>query len=233
MRRIRKLFRRSKERLAPKYEAYVQSKPMLLLLGIFNWPRRKIRQMYAWVVKWADSKYAERALGGIALAEGSVFPIPPDPLLIAMTTAKPKKYLRFAAICTVASIAGGALGYLIGLGLFETVGRWIVDTYHLQSDFDAIGVRFSESAFLAVLTAAFTPIPFKLVALAAGVFQVNFLVFIAASLIGRGARFFLVATLMHHLGRRYQDKIERYIDLLGIAFIALVVLGFVVVKILI
>jgi membrane protein YqaA with SNARE-associated domain len=226
------MLRWHKDRLAPRYEAYVQSKPLLLLLSMFNWPRRQIRRLYAWVVGWADSKQAERALGGIAFAESSVFPVPPDPLLIAMTTAKPRKWLRFAFICTAASIAGGILGYFIGVGLFETVGRWVVDTYHLQEDFDAIGLRYAESAFLTIVIAAFTPIPYKLIAISAGVFHVNFMVFVAASVLGRGIRFFLVAYLMHHFGRRYKDKIERYVDILSILFIALVVLGFVVVKLL-
>lgn len=228
--RVRSLLSRQRQRWAPRFSAYLESKPLLLALSIFNWPRRKIRQMYGWVVGWSDTPKAERALGAIAIAEGSFFPIPPDPLLIAMTTAKPKKYLRFATICTAASIVGGALGYLIGLVLFETVGQWIVDTYHLQSDFDAIGQRYEDSAFLAVLTAAFTPIPFKLITVSAGVFHVNFIAFIVASIIGRGARFFLVATLMHHLGRRYKDKIERYIDVLGLLFIVLIILGFVAFK---
>lgn len=228
--KIRALFSRHKNRLAPRFSAYMESKPLLLALSIFNWPRRKIRQMYGWVVGWSDTPKAERALGAIAIAEGSFFPIPPDPLLIAMTTAKPKKYLRFATICTGASIAGGILGYLIGLALFGTAGQWVVDTYHLQSDFDAVGQRYEDSAFLTVLTAAFTPIPFKLITISAGVFHVNFIAFIVASIIGRGARFFLVATLAHHLGRRYKDKIERYIDVLGLLFIVLIVLGFLAFK---
>lgn len=186
--------------------------------------------MYRWVVGWSEGKNAERALGGIAFAESSVFPIPPDPLLIAMTTVQPKKYLRFAAICTIASVLGGALGYFIGVGLFETVGRWVIDTYSLHSEFEIIGQRYSENAFLAIFTAAFTPIPYKLIAISAGVFHVNLLVFIIASIIGRGGRFFAVALAMHHFGKRYKDTIEKYIDLLSLAFTALVILGFVAIR---
>lgn len=209
----------------PRYEAFIQTKPVLLLLSIFNWPRKKIRQLYAWVVGWAEKKQAEQALAAIAFSESSFFPVPPDPLLIALTTAKPKKYLRFALIATVFSILGGILGYLIGAVLFETIGNWVIDTYHLHSEYTAIGDRYSSNAFLTIFAAAFTPIPYKLITIAAGGFQVNFVAFILASILGRGIRFFLVATLMYHFGKRYQDKIERYIDLLGLAFIVLIILG--------
>lgn len=203
---------------------------MLLLLSVFNWPRKKIRQAYAWVVGWADKPSSEKALGGIAFAESSFFPIPPDPLLIALTIAKPKKYIRFATITTLSSIAGGILGYFIGVALFESVGQWVIDTYHLESEFAYIETRYAASAFIAIFTAAFTPIPYKLITISAGVFGVNFIVFILASILGRGLRFFLVATLMHHFGARYKDKIEKYIDILGILFILLLVGGIYVVK---
>lgn len=216
----------------PRYEAFVQTKPVLFLLSIFNWPRKTIRRLYGWVVGWAEKKQAERALAGIAFAESSFFPIPPDPLLIALTTAKPKRYLRFALIATTFSILGGVLGYFIGIALFETMGNWVIDTYHLHDEYVSIGARYSENAFLTIFTAAFTPIPYKLITIAAGGFQVNFLAFILASILGRGTRFFLVATLMHHFGKRYQDKIEKYIDLLGLAFLALVILGVAALKLL-
>jgi len=212
------------------FERYLQTKPMLLIVSFFNWPRQKIRQLYKWVVSWAETKHAVKALAGLSFAESSFFPLPPDPLLIAVTTVKPHKYLRFATICTVASILGGIFGYLIGLGLFESIGARIIDTYHLQSEFQALGLRYEANAFLAVLTAALTPLPYKLITISAGVFKVNFLAFLAASIIGRGCRFFLVATLMHHFGKRYKDKIEKYIDLLSLLFVALVALGITALK---
>jgi membrane protein YqaA with SNARE-associated domain len=210
----------------PLFQQFLSSKPLLLTMSVFNWPRQIIRRLYAWVVGWSESKNAERALGAIAVAESSFFPIPPDPLLIAMTTVHPKKYLRFALICTVGSVIGGAIGYAIGVGLFETIGLWVVETYHLQNEFDVVGQRYGQNAFLAIVTAGFTPIPYKLFTIAAGVFQVNFLVFILASIIGRGGRFFAVATAMHFFGSRYKDKIEKYIDLLSLAFVAVLILGF-------
>lgn len=214
----------------PRFEAFIETRPALLLLSLFNWPRKKIRQLYGWVIGLSEKKGADRALASIAIAESSFFPIPPDPLLIAMVTAKPNRYLRLAFICTAASVAGGVLGYMIGSGLFETVGKWVIDTYNLHAEFTAIGERYEANSLLTIFTAAFTPIPYKLITISAGVFHVNFVSFIIASIIGRGARFFTVATLMHHFGKRYKDTIEKYIDILSLAFVALLILGVLALK---
>lgn len=215
---------------SPRFGAFVESKPVLFVLSLFGLPSRIIRKLYRWVVGWAGSKRAEQALFGISFAESSFFPIPPDPLLIAMTTVHPKKYIRFALVCTGASVLGGLFGYFIGVALFETVGTWLVSAYHLEAQFKIIGDRYAENAFLTIFTAAFTPIPFKLITIAAGVFRVNLFVFLVAAIIGRGARFFLVAFLMHHFGQRYKDTIEKYVDVLSVAFVALLVAGFMVFK---
>ncbi len=215
---------------SPKWSAFIASKPVLFVLNLFGWPSRVVKKLYRWVVKWAGTRYAERALFGIAFAESSFFPIPPDPLLIAMTTVHPKKYIRFALICTGASVLGGLFGYLIGVTLFETVGVWLVNLYHLEAQFQIIGNRYAENAFLTIFTAAFTPIPFKLITIAAGVFRVNIFIFFLASVIGRGARFFLVAFLMHHFGQRYKDTIEKYVDVFSLAFVVILVAGFMVFK---
>lgn len=217
-------------KFAPKFSSFRQSKPILFGLSVLNWPRKQIRALYNWVVGWAETKRAEQALATIAFLESSVFPIPPDPLLIATATVKPKKYIRLALITTLASIIGGILGYLIGIGLFESIGQWVIDTYELHSEFDAIGVRYNENALLTIFVAAFTPIPYKLITIAAGVFHVNFIIFIIASILGRGGRFFTISFLMHHLGKRYKDKIAQYVDILGLIFIALLILGFVSIK---
>lgn len=215
---------------SPRFQSFIESSPILFVLSCIAWPRKVIRRLYGWVVGWAETRRAEQALAGIAFAESSFFPIPPDPLLIAMVMAKPTHFLRHATICTVASTFGGVFGYLIGLMLFSTVGTWIIETYHLQEEFVHIGTRYEENALLTVFTAAFTPIPYKLITVAAGVFQINFVMFVFGSLIGRGMRFFLVAFLMHHLGRRYKDSIEKYIDILSVAFVALLILGFLALK---
>lgn len=215
---------------SPKFSEFIESKPIFFVLSLFSWPSRMIRRLYRWVVGWAGSRRAEQALFGISFVESSFFPIPPDPLLIAMTTVHPNKFLRFAIICTAASVLGGVFGYSIGVGLFETVGVWVVETYHLEQEFQMIGLRYEENAFLTIFTAAFTPIPFKLITIAAGVFRVNLMEFLVAAVVGRGARFFLVAYLMHHFGKRYKDMIEKYVDIFSLAFVVLLIAGFFAVK---
>ncbi len=201
-----------------------------LLYRILNWPRSAIRGLYQWTMKWGDSPQAEKALAGITFSESSFFPIPPDPLLIAMVTANAKKWFRLALITTVASVLGAVFGYWIGFALFESVGQAIVSFYGLESEFATVGERYDANAFLAILVAGFTPIPFKVFTLAGGLFQINLLTLIIASFMSRGGRFFLVAWLSSLLGAKYKDKIERYIDTLGFIFLALLVLGFVAVR---
>lgn len=219
-----------KKPAAPDYDSFDDTKPTFWLIGLLDRPRNWMRQLYAWVVGWAEKKSAERALAGLSFAESSFFPIPPDPLLIALVTAKPKKWLRLATITTAASVVGGAFGYLIGAALQETIGKLIIDAYGLQSEFVRVGELYDAYTVLVVIIAGFTPIPYKLFSITAGVFAVNFPLFVVASIIGRGGRFFLVAFLMHVFGQRYGDKIEKYIDILGFAFIALLIGGLVVVK---
>lgn len=214
---------------APRFSSFLALKPVALFISLFNWPRRMIRSLYSWVVGWAQTPQAEKALGGIAFAESSFFPIPPDPLLIAMVISQPAKFLRYAIICTSGSVVGGLFGYFIGAVLFGTIGQWIIDTYHLEAAFVAVSDRYNQNAFLTVFTAAFTPIPYKIITITAGVFHIQFISFIIASVLGRGTRFFLVAFFMHYFGRRYKDTIEQYIDIFSLIFVALLVLGFVLI----
>ncbi len=214
-----------RKRIGPAFKKFIQTKPVLWFLGLFGGTRRIIRRLYGWVIGWAEKPQAEKALGAIAVAESSFFPIPPDPLLITMVLARPQKYIRLALICTVGSVVGGVIGYLIGVGLFETVGQWIINTYNLQEEFISVGELYASNAFLALFAAAFTPIPYKIFTIAAGVFYINIPVFVLASILGRGGRFFLVAILMHHFGKRFKDKIEKYVDVLSLAFVVLIILG--------
>lgn len=214
----------------PDFDEFESTKPGFKLINILDGPRNIMRRMYNWVIAWAEKPSAEKALGGLAFAESSFFPIPPDPLLIAMVTARPHKWIRLTLITTVGSVIGGVFGYIIGAGLNETIGKFIVETYSLQSEFAQVGQWYDEYTVLAVIIAGFTPIPYKLFSIAAGVFAVNLPLFVLASFIGRGGRFVLVAFLMHHFGKRYKDTIEKYIDILGFAFIVLLVIGFVSIK---
>lgn len=224
------MIKKSSSKFAPSFSRFLETKPILWLLSGVAWCRRKIRAMYNWVVSWAEKPSAEKALGGISFAESSFFLIPPDPLIIAMVTARPKKWFRIGSIATVASVLGGIAGYFIGMFLFVTVGQWIISTYGLQAQFESATEMFIEFALISVVIGGFTPIPYKLVAIAAGAAPISLPIFILGSIISRGGRFYLVAFLMSILGKRYKDKIEKYIDGLGFLFILLVIAGVVAIK---
>lgn len=201
-----------------------------VLWRILGWPQKAIRRLYAWMMKWGDSPWAERALFGFSFSESSFFPIPPDPLLIAMVISNAKKWFRFALITTVASVLGAILGYIIGLLFFESIGQAIIEAYHLHAEFETVGRQYGDNAFWAIFAAGFTPIPFKVFTLAGGLFQVNLVSLVVASVLSRGLRFTLVAFLAHKLGARYKDKIEKYIDILSIGFLVAIVLGFLAIR---
>lgn len=209
---------------APKYEEYVESKPVWRIASLWEWPRSAIRRTYAWVIGWSEKKQAERALAGLSFAESSFFPIPPDPLLIAMVTARPHKWLRLAIITTGASVLGGLFGYFIGRLAIEAALPVIESAGYMHS-YETAVEWFKNWGVWAVLVAGFTPVPYKIFTIAAGAASMFIPAFVLGSIIGRGGRFFLVAYLMHHFGARYKDKIEKYIDVLGIAFIVLLGLG--------
>ena len=189
-----------------------------------------LKKLYTWTKHWAQTPQAPWALFGIAFMESSFFPIPPDVLLIAMCVAKPKNWLRTAFICTCGSVCGALLGYSIGWGLYESIGKLIVQTYHLQSMMDLIGQKYAHNAFLTVFTAAFTPIPFKVITIAAGLFKINLGILIIASTIGRAGRFFMVAGILRLFGKKIEDSIEKYFDIFSIVFLALLIGGFVALK---
>lgn len=181
-----------------------------------------IESLTVWMVEWATSPYGILALFAIALAESSFFPIPPDGLLIALCLAAPETAFLFALVCSIGSVLGGALGYLIGLkGGRPLLKRWfksekvrLVEDYYQRWDVWAVGV------------AGFTPIPYKVFTISAGVFELNFLRFILTSMVSRSARFFLVALLFYFFGETLRDLFEKYFALLTVAFFVLLFLGF-------
>jgi membrane protein YqaA with SNARE-associated domain len=189
-----------------------------------------MRALYDWTIGWSRTRQAPWALFGIAFAESSFFPVPPDVLLIPMALASPRRWWLTALVCTAGSVLGAVLGYYIGLAFYETVGVRIVDFYHLQAAMEAVGQRYSENAFAAVFTAAFTPIPFKVFTIAGGVFQIPLGMLLAGSAVGRAGRFFLVAGLLRLFGEPVQRFIEKYFDLLSLLFVALLIAGFAAVK---
>lgn len=189
-----------------------------------------LHKLYYWTLNWASHPYAVYALFVVALLESSVFPIPPDILLIAMVVAVPLHWLRLALLTTIASVLGGILGYLIGFLFYESVGRAVIEFYHLSEFMNAVGTRYSAYAFSTIFTAAFTPVPYKVITISAGFFKVHFWTLVFASIIGRGLRFFLIALLLRMFGERIQNFIHQYFNILTLVFLVLFALGFIALK---
>jgi len=188
------------------------------------------RPLYDWVLRLAHHRHAIWLLGLVSFAESSFFPIPPDAMLIPMVLAQRDKAWKIAAVCTVASVLGGMLGYYIGYGLMESVGQWVIHTYHLEAKAaEAIHAYQSEYGAWIILVKGLTPIPFKLVTIASGAAQFNFPLFILLATITRGARFFLVAALLRKFGAPVQEFIEKRLDYFAWGFLILVIGGFVAV----
>lgn len=189
---------------------------------------RPLRRLYDWVLSWSHHRHAQTALFALAFAEASFFPIPPDVLLIAIALGLPKRAFRFATVATAGSVLGGLAGYAIGYGLMASVGQRILDFYHLHAQFDRIREWYLAYDVWAVGVAGFTPIPYKVFTIAAGAFDMDPLRFTLASIISRGARFFLVAGLIYHFGAGIRDFVDRYFNLLTVVFTVLLVGFFVV-----
>lgn len=189
-----------------------------------------LRRLYDWVLHWAETPYGTWALFLLAFCESSFFPIPPDVLLIALAVAIPKKSLKYALVCSAGSVLGGCLGYLIGWQFMEGIGERIIAFYGLTQKYDYIKVLYTNYDAWAIGIAGFTPIPYKVFTISAGAFDINFPVFIIASTISRSARFFLVGGLIYIFGPKIQTFIDKYFNILAIAFTVLLVAGFVVIK---
>jgi membrane protein YqaA with SNARE-associated domain len=189
-----------------------------------------MQRAYSWMMRTAAHDKAPQALFWVAFAESSFFPIPPDVMLIPMVLAKPAKAWVYATICTVGSVLGGIVGYTIGYFLYETIGLWLIQAYGLAKQFEAYRAAYNEWGLWIILIKGLTPIPYKLVTIASGAAAFNFWVFIAASIVTRGARFFLVAALLYWLGEPIREFIERRLTLVTTAFVVLLVGGFVAIR---
>ncbi len=176
-------------------------------MKIFSW-------LYVRALQWSRHRHAAWYLGGLSFAESSFFPIPPDVILAPMCLAEPKRAWWLAALTTITSVAGGALGYLIGYFAFDLIEPWIAGGKYWQA-YQAAVAWFGEWGFWAVLIAGFSPVPYKAFTISAGVLGMPFLPFILASAVGRGARFFLVAGLIKWGGPRMEGMIKNYIDRIG------------------
>ncbi|MBW2611562.1 MAG: DedA family protein [Deltaproteobacteria bacterium] len=189
-----------------------------------------LKKLYHWVLHWSETPYGTWALFILAFSESSFFPLPPDVLLIALAVGKPEKSMKFAAVCTLGSVLGGMLGYLIGWQFMAAVGEKIVEFYGLTDKVDYIEVLYNRYDAWAVGIAGFTPIPYKVFTIAAGAFKISFVVFIVASTVSRSARFFLVGGLIYFFGPGIQAFIDKYFNLLAVVFTVLLVGSFVLLK---
>lgn len=189
-----------------------------------------IRRLYDWVLSWAETPYGTPALGVLAFAESSFFPIPPDPLLIALALGKPRRAFFFAAVCSVASVLGGIAGYFIGWAVWSAISTFFFSYVpgFSPETFEMVRGLYERWDFWAVFVAGFTPIPYKVFTLAAGVFQISFPVFVIASVVSRSARFFLLAGLIYFFGPGIQGFIDRYFDRLMWLFLAMLTGGFLI-----
>ncbi len=189
-----------------------------------------LRRMYNWVLHWAYTPYALPALFLISFAEASFFPIPPDVLLIALVLGKPRGWVRIAAVCTAGSLLGAVAGYAIGWGLWAAVDQFFFAYVFSPEVFQGMVAKYDANGFLTVFTAAFTPIPFKVITIAAGVAQISLVSLVAGSLLGRAMRFFLVAGLLARFGEPMKAVMDKYFELLTIVFTILLIGSFVLIK---
>ena len=188
---------------------------------------RWLRRCYDWTLDWAEHPQAQVALFAIAVIEASVFPIPPDILLLALALGRPAIALRLAAISTTGSVLGAAVGYLIGMLLLVSVAQPLLEFYGAMPEFHRVQELFRQYGSLVVLAAGFSPIPFKVITISAGAFGLSFSGFIGAALLSRGARFFLEGALLKWGGARLRQLVERHFEILTLAVVLLVALGFV------
>jgi len=182
-------------------------------------------RLYDWVLGWAKHPRASRYLAALSFAESSFFPIPPDVMLAPMALGRRDRAWWFAFITTVWSVLGGALGYLIGMFLFDVLAQPLISFYDASEAFATAQDKFKAHGVWIVFIAGFTPIPYKIFTISAGLASMAFLPFVVASLIGRGARFFLVSALIYFGGERFESGLRRYVDLIGWLVMALIVVG--------
>lgn len=189
-----------------------------------------IRPLYNWTMSLAAHTNARWALAVVSFMESSIFPIPPDVLLIPMVIEQRQKAWEYALICTAASVLGAVLGYVIGMFFFEVIGQPIIEFYGKAEQFEALRESFADNGWWIVFTAGLTPFPFKVITIASGLFALNPVVFLVGCVIARGTRFYAVAALLWKYGKPVRDIIDKHLGWLTVAFCLLLVGGFYAVK---
>ena len=203
------------------------SKECIITKQVADSPKRSwLRRSYNWTLSRAKHPHARWALFAIAVIEASVFPVPPDVLLIALALGRPDLALRFAAICTAGSTVGSVIGYGIGMFLLTAIAMPVLEFYHAVEQFEYVQSLFFEWGIGLVLIAGFSPIPFKIITIAAGAFGLPFIGFIAACIVSRAARFYLEGVLLRWGGERLRLWVEKYFEGLTVAVAILVIAGF-------
>ena len=192
-----------------------------------------MRSLYDWMMRQAASERAPTALFWVSFIESSVFPIPPDVMLIPMAIANRLKAWWYATVATIGSVLGGLLGYAIGYFLFDLVGQPILGFYGYGEKFTEFAAQYNEYGAWIVFMAGLTPFPFKVITIASGTTSMNIFVFVLASIVGRASRFFAVAALLYYFGQPIRAFIERYFGILTLLFFVLLLGGFAAVKFLI
>ncbi len=185
-------------------------------------------RLYQWIIQQASTSTAPWLLGTVSFLESAISPIPPDPFLMPMILARPNKTWLLAGLCTLTSVAGGAFGYWIGFALFEHIGTWILEFYHLMPAFQKLQTWFNAWGFWIIVIKGLTPIPYKVVTITSGVTGLNFVTFMVASLISRGTRFFIEAALLWRYGKQLDALIQRHIAMFSALFFAILASGFLV-----
>lgn len=190
--------------------------------------RGMLRRIYDWCIEAAHRPHALWIMAGVAFAESSFFPVPPDIMLIPMSLARPARAWLFAALCTIASVAGGVVGYAIGALLYNSVGQWLIQVYGLSGKVEAFRASYAEWGSVIILLKGLTPIPYKLVTITSGFAGYNIWLFVLCSIVARGGRFFFAAVLLNRYGDVIRAEIEKRLGLWVAVLVLVLVGGFVV-----
>ncbi|EAQ36653.1 DedA [Nitrobacter sp. Nb-311A] len=197
-------------------------------IGVAMVDRVMLRPTYNWCIAAADKPYAFWILAAVAFAESSFFPVPPDVILLPMALAQPKRAWVFATVCTIASVAGGVLGYAIGALLYDSVGQWLIHFYGLGDKVEAFRASYAQWGAWIIIGKGLTPIPYKLVTITSGFAGYDIWLFILCSIIARGGRFFIVAIMLNRYGDAIRHEIEKRLGLWVAIGAVVIVLGFVI-----
>lgn len=187
-----------------------------------------LRRLYLWTMRQAQGKHAWRSLAAVSFAESSFFPIPPDVMLLPMMLADRKRAFLLAGLCTVASVLGGIAGYAIGMFLFDSIGNWLVSLYGYEDKMEALRHQYAEYGAWIILIKGATPIPYKLITIASGIFHYPFAMFVLLSVITRAARFYILAVLIYLFGEPIRNFIEKRLEWVMMGVAVAVVAGFVI-----